>query len=57
MGNCPVGAVKIVSGMSIVNGQLYSRCGYGGCLAKCPAVSLFLKDGILKTACNAQLTK
>ncbi|MEM1558241.1 MAG: phosphoadenosine phosphosulfate reductase family protein [Thermoproteota archaeon] len=53
--NCPVGAVKLVSGMPIVDGQLCLRCEYGACLAKCPVVSFFVKEESFKTLCDSHL--
>ncbi|MEM2414758.1 MAG: phosphoadenosine phosphosulfate reductase family protein [Thermoproteota archaeon] len=53
--NCPVGAVKLVSGMPMIDGRLCLRCEYGACLAKCPVVSFFIKRDGFKTLCNAQL--
>lgn len=52
--NCPVGAVKLVSGTPTVDGQLCLKCEYGACLAKCPAVSFFIKEDGFKALCNAQ---
>ncbi|MBO3800023.1 MAG: phosphoadenosine phosphosulfate reductase family protein [Candidatus Brockarchaeota archaeon] len=53
--NCPVGAVKLVSKIPIVDGQLCLRCEYGACLAKCPVFSFFVKEDGFKTLCDAQL--
>jgi len=53
--NCPASAVRLVSGMPVTDGQLCLRCEYGGCLAKCPVVSFFLKDNSLKVTCNVVL--
>ncbi|MDW8034642.1 MAG: phosphoadenosine phosphosulfate reductase family protein [Nitrososphaerota archaeon] len=53
MDNCPVGAVKLVSRMPVVDEQLCLRCEYGGCLTKCPAVSFFINDDSFKTICNS----